>query len=68
VPSGSADDVNHNGEIRNRITQWKARPDADRLFKGVTLDSSFTRYGYTTTLFGPFDRNRVSAQQTQSGR
>ena len=41
---------------------------AGAVFQRLTLDSSFTRYGYTTTLFGPFDRNRVSAQQTQSGR
>ena len=38
VPTGAADDVDHNAEVRNRIKQWKARPDADRLFKGVRFD------------------------------
>ena len=32
----------------------------------LSIASSFARYGYATTIFGPFDPTRVDARQTQS--
>src|SRR4051794_6839759 len=49
VRSGTAEDVDHNQEIRNRLAKWKQHPDADRLFKGVQLGSLTTPATTTTT-------------------
>jgi hypothetical protein len=38
------------------------------ILQRLSLDSAFARYGYSTTIFGPFDRTRVDARQTQYAR
>ena len=38
------------------------------ILQRLSLDSAFARYGYSTTIFGPFDRTRVDARQTQYSR
>jgi long-subunit fatty acid transport protein len=51
---------------------WRATPalaiGAGIILQRLSLDSAFARYGFATTIFGPFDRTRVDARQTQYAR
>src|SRR5262245_48346639 len=51
--TGSADDVDHDATIRERIAKWKATPQAAILTKGVQFEA-------TTTSTGGGDRKAVA--------